>query len=82
MLLKHLLRTKETSLLLSLLKGTCFTYYFSLTKLSIPALPAVMLKDKVTTSAEKPVTEKPKTFTPGLQENMFETESKMHQEVE
>ena len=71
MLLKHLLRTKET-LLLSLLKGTCFTYYFSLTKLSIPAMLAVMLKDKVTTSAEKPVTEKPKTFTPGLQENMFE----------
>lgn len=43
---------------------------------------AVMLKDKVTTSAEKPVTEKPKTFTPGLQENTFETESKMHQGVE
>ena len=35
-------------------------------------MPAVMLKDKVTKSAEKPVTEKPKTFTPGLQENMFE----------
>ena len=35
-------------------------------------MPAVMLKDKVTTSAEKPVTEKPKTFTPGLQKNMFE----------
>ena len=45
-------------------------------------MPAVMLKDKVTTSAEKPVTEKPKTFIPGLQENMFETDSKMHQEVE